>query len=92
MKSIEKRCAACKIAMGACFAVALGLVIAGFIVPPMGVIDGSTLTAVGEIFAFAALAAGMQALTLGYDLRLQKGNTTIDLNNNSEGSNESVSA
>ena len=29
--------------------VAIGLVIAGFLVPPLGVIDGSVFTAVGEI-------------------------------------------
>ena len=50
--------------------------------PPQGVIDGSVLTAVGELFAFAALAFGGHAITLGYDLKIAKGDTTIDVNNN----------
>ena len=35
-----------------CFFVSVGLFIGGFFVPPMGVIDGSVLTAVGELLLF----------------------------------------
>ena len=34
-----------------CFFVSVGLMIGGFFVPPMGVIDGSVLTAIGELDA-----------------------------------------
>lgn len=37
----------------------LALIAAGFIVPPVGVIDGSVLTAFGEIITFAGALFGM---------------------------------
>jgi len=36
--------------------VSIALVVGGFLVPPVGVIDGSVITAVGELLAFAVLA------------------------------------
>lgn len=39
-----------------CLGVSIGLIVGGFFVPPMGVIDGSVLTGVGELFGFAVLA------------------------------------
>ena len=39
-----------------CLIVSIGLIVAGFCVPPMGIIDGSVLTAVGILFGFASLA------------------------------------
>lgn len=63
--------------------VAMGLVIASFIVPPTGVIDSSVLAVTGEIFAFAALGAVIKAIDKGVDAKVQRGNTTLvvgDLN------------
>ena len=37
-------------------ALSILLIVGGFICPPMGVIDGSVLTAVGLLLAFASLA------------------------------------
>ena len=82
MNKTEQKCKACRIAFLIAFGASIGLIIAGFCVPPHGVIDGSVLTAVGELFAFAALAFGGHALTLGYDLKVQKGETTVEVNNN----------
>jgi hypothetical protein len=45
----------------------------------MGIIDGSVLTAVGELFAFPALAYGFRALELGYEMRLQHGDTSLEI-------------
>lgn len=78
----EQKCRTCKIAFAVCLAVSICLIVGGFLVPPQGEVDGSVLTAVGELFAFAALAVGGHAITLGYDLKLSKGDTTLDLNNN----------
>lgn len=67
--------------------VAVGLLIASFIVPPTGVIDPSVLAATGEIFAFAALGAVIKAIDKGVDAKVQRGNTTLvvgDLNNEKE--------
>jgi hypothetical protein len=78
----KQKCKACKIAFLVAFGVSIALIVAGFCVPPQGVIDGSVLKAVGELFAFAALAFGGHAITLGYDLKVQKGDTTVAIDNN----------
>lgn len=57
----------------------MGLIVGGFLVPPMGVIDGSVLKAVGELFAFAALGVGAHALRLGYDLKVVRGDMEISV-------------
>lgn len=61
--------------------VAIGLIIAGFIVPPTGVIDGSVLTATGEIFAFAALGVVIKAIDKGVDATLTHKDTVLTLTN-----------
>lgn len=55
--------------------------IGGFFVPPKGVIDGSVLKACGILFLFAALAVLARAIELGYDFKMAKGDTNIELNN-----------
>ena len=63
--------------------VAIGLIIGSFFVPPMGVIDGSVLAAVGEIFAFAALGTVVKAIDKGVDAQVQHNGTSLtvgDLN------------
>ena len=67
--------------------VAVGLLIASFIVPPTGVIDPSVLAATGELFAFAALGTVIKAIDKGVDAKVQRGNTTLvvgDLNREGE--------
>ena len=80
-KSINERCKVCAIAFALCLAVSIGLIVGGFFVPPTGVVDGSVLKAVGELFLFAALAVGAHAIELGYDLKLSKGDTSVELHN-----------
>lgn len=58
---------------------AIVLIVAGFVVPPTGVIDPSVLTAVGELFAFATLAQLPAMLESGHKVKVQKGDTTIEL-------------
>lgn len=65
-----------------CFFVSVGLIVGGFFVPPMGVIDGSVLTAVGELLLFPTLLYGFRALELGYKVRFQKGDTSIEVHKN----------
>ncbi len=77
----SKECKLCKIVFVVCLAVSIGLIIGGFLMPPTGVIDGSILKAVGELMIFAALAFGWRAVELGYDLKINHGNTTLELNN-----------
>lgn len=62
-----------------CFFVSVGLIIGGFFVPPMGVIDGSVLTAVGEMLLFPTLLYGFRAVELGMKVKFQKGETSIEI-------------
>ena len=67
-----------------CFFISVGLIIGGFFVPPMGVIDGSVLTAVGELLLFPTLLYSYRALELGYKVKFQKGETSIEVNKNED--------
>lgn len=85
MKPIRQKCKECKIVFFACLVCSIGLMIGGFMVPPTGVIDGSILEGSGILFLFAALATGAHAIELGYDLKVQKGDATVTINNNGSG-------
>jgi hypothetical protein len=67
-----------------CFFVSVGLIIGGFFVPPMGVIDGSVLTAVGELLLFPTLLYAYRALELGYKVKFQKGETSVEVHKDEE--------
>lgn len=69
-------------------AVSVGLIVTSFFVPPMGIIDGSVLAAVGEIFGFAALLFGWHAIDKGMDAKITHGSTTIDIVNDEGEDNE----
>lgn len=62
------------------FFVSVGLIIGGFFTPPMGVIDGSLLTAIGELLLFPTLLYAFRALELGYKIKFQKGDASIEVN------------
>jgi len=65
-----------------CLSVSLVLIALGFIVPPMGEIHPSLLTAVGELFGFATLAVVADAIREGYDAKITHGNTSVEIDNN----------
>ena len=65
-------------------AAAILLIITSFIVPPMGVIDGSILGAVGELFGFAALGTVVKAIDRGMDAKITHGETAVEINNDNE--------
>ena len=77
----DRKCKVCMIAFAISFFASLGLIIGGFFVPPMGVIDGSVLTAVGELIAFPTVLFGFRAIELGYDAKFTHGNTSIEITN-----------
>ena len=62
-----------------CTVISIGLIIASFFIPPLAVIDGSVLAAVGEIFAFAALGEVAAAIERGHSASISHGNTTIEI-------------
>lgn len=65
--------------------VSIGLIVGGFLTPPMAIIDGSVLTAVGELFAFAALGVGLEAVRLGRNLRIAKGDMVAEITRKKQG-------
>jgi hypothetical protein len=62
----------------------VGLIVGGFFTPPMGVIDGSCLTAVGELLLFPTLLYGFRAVELGMRIKFQKGETSIEISKKQE--------
>ena len=83
-ESKEQRCCACRITFAACFLISVSLIVGGFFVPPMGIIDGSVLTAVGELIAFPTLLYGFRAIELGYEIKLQHGETSLEVHKEDE--------
>lgn len=73
-----------RITFAVCFFVSVALIVSGFIVPPLGVIDPSCLTAVGELLAFPALLYGFRAVELGLTIKLQKGDASIEIHKEEE--------
>ena len=69
-----------KIVFFVCLIISIGLFIGGFFVPPMGVIDGSLLTAGGLLLGFAVVAVGAQALQDGRNATIKHGETEIQIN------------
>lgn len=65
--------------------IAIALIIGGFFVPPLGSIDGSILTAIGELFLWPALAFGAKALSEGKKAKFKKGDTTLEVGESDSG-------
>lgn len=65
-------------------AVSILLIIVGFVVPPTGVIDGSVLTAVGLLLMFATIDKIPEVIKAGKSIKLQRGDTSIEVNSDSE--------
>ena len=60
-----------------CLSVSIMLAIAGFMCPPLGVIHGSVLTAMGILLAFYAVRCAWKGLTLGKEVKLQYHDATL---------------
>lgn len=67
-----------------CLAFSLAMFIAGFFCPPMGVIDGSVLTAGGILLGFATLAVAGQNLANGKDVTFHHGETEVTVGDNED--------
>lgn len=75
------------IAFFASLAVALGLLITGFCLPPRGEIHPSVLEGTGIIFLWPALAFGAKTLEEGNKAKIQHGDTTITIGTDGEPEN-----
>lgn len=80
-RDIVRKCHFCKVVFVVALCISVGLIVGGFFMPPQGEIDGSVLTAVGELIAFPTLSFGFKAIELGYDLRMSHGDTTVEVSN-----------
>lgn len=67
------------IAFWLCLVSSICLFVAGFFVPPLGVIDGSVLKAVGILFGFAVLAQIPTIIESAEYAKITHGDTTIEV-------------
>ena len=67
-----------------CLAISIALFIGGFFCPPMGIIDGSVLTAGGILLGFAALGVAGQNLANGKEVVFTHDNTEMKIGDSDE--------
>jgi hypothetical protein len=60
-------------------AIAIGLLIASFIVPPTGEISPTVLKGVAEIFAFASLGTVIKAIDRGGAAKIKHKDTVVEI-------------
>lgn len=63
-------------------AVSIGLIVGGFFVPPVGVIDGSVITSVGLLLMFAVIAQVpfiLKAVQEGKHIKLSVGDFSAEV-------------
>lgn len=66
------------------FILSVALIVGGFFCPPIGVIDGSVLSAVGLLLMFATIDKVPDAIKAGKSIKLQRGDTSIEVNSDPE--------
>ena len=59
--------------------VSILLIVGGFFVPPVGVIDGSVLTAVGLLLMFSVVAKIPEAIRAGRNIKISKGDFPAEI-------------
>lgn len=59
--------------------VSIALIVGGFFVPPVGVIDGSVLTAVGLLILFATVEKIPEAIKAGRSIKVTKGDFSAEI-------------
>ena len=67
--------------------ISLLLIVGGFLLPPMGIIDGSVLTAVGELLMFGLLAqlpALIDAAKNGKSVKISKGDFSAEVSSSED--------
>lgn len=74
-----------RIIFAICLITAVVLIVAGFLMPPRGVVDGSVLSAVGELFAFAALGQLPEVIRTAKSAKITAGNKTIEIEGSESG-------
>ena len=64
--------------------ISVALITISFFLPPQGAVDPSVLAATGELFAFASLATVIEGIERGRSVKLQKGDTEVHINNDTD--------
>ena len=59
--------------------VSIVLVVMGFFTPPIGIIDGSVLTAIGLLLMFVVVEKIPEAIKAGKSVRIQQGNFGVEI-------------
>lgn len=59
--------------------VSILLIVGGFLVPLVGIIDGSVLTAVGLLLMFSVIEKVPEAIKAGRNIKLQKGDSSVEI-------------
>lgn len=62
--------------------ISIALIVGGFLLPPTGIIDGSVLSAVGELLMFGVIAQMpriLDAVRNGKSIKVSKGDFTVDV-------------
>lgn len=62
--------------------ISIALIVGGFLLPPTGIIDGSVLSAVGELLMFGVIAQIpriLDAVRNGKSLKFQKGDSSVEI-------------
>lgn len=75
-----------------CLIISIGLIVTSFFIPPAGVIDGSVLAGVGELFAFAALGEVGAAIEKGKTATVTKGDVKVSIGDNKKHNRENDDA
>ena len=66
----------------ATFILSVLLIVVGFFLPPVGVIDGSVVTSVGELLMFAVIAqmpSLVAAAKNGRSIKVQRGDASVEI-------------
>lgn len=62
--------------------ISIALIVGGFLLPPTGIIDGSVLSAVGELLMFGVIAQIpriLDAVRNGKSFKFQKGDSSVEI-------------
>ena len=81
MDKEEKKKLRNRIEFWICLLTSIGLLVGGFFTPPMAVIDGSVLQAVGLLLGFATLAQLPVVIGTAKSAKITHGDTTIEVQN-----------
>ena len=70
------------------YGISLTLLVASFILPPLGIIDNSVLEGVAEIFAFAGLLTVLRAIDNKMGIEFHKGDMSLEISDSDDENSE----